>query len=107
MGQSNELEESTQLKTKMKGICLLGLLLLSAYFVHVEGHGRLILPAARNCMWRFGFHNPKNYNDNELFCGGRLHMWRKNHGRCGVCGDPATPKFNHMPTVDDIQTVSS
>lgn len=27
-------------------------------------------PPARNAMWRFGFPNPVNYNDNELFCGG-------------------------------------
>lgn len=24
----------------------------------------------RNCMWRFGYLNPINYNDNEVFCGG-------------------------------------
>lgn len=35
-----------------------------------EGHGRLMDPPARNSMWRFGFPNPVNYNDNELFCGG-------------------------------------
>lgn len=27
-------------------------------------------PPARNAMWRFGFPNPVNYNDNELYCGG-------------------------------------
>lgn len=36
----------------------------------VEAHGRLMDPPARNAMWRFGFPNPVNYNDNELFCGG-------------------------------------
>lgn len=36
----------------------------------VTGHGRLMDPPARNSMWRFGFANPVNYNDNELFCGG-------------------------------------
>lgn len=36
----------------------------------VHGHGRLMNPPARNAMWRFGFPNPVNYNDNELFCGG-------------------------------------
>lgn len=36
----------------------------------VSGHGRLMDPPARNSMWRFGFPNPVNYNDNELFCGG-------------------------------------
>ncbi|XP_037799438.1 uncharacterized protein LOC119594474 isoform X2 [Penaeus monodon] len=28
-------------------------------------------PAARNSAWRFGFDTPTNYNDSELFCGGR------------------------------------
>lgn len=36
----------------------------------VHGHGRLMNPPARNAMWRFGFPNEVNYNDNELFCGG-------------------------------------
>lgn len=35
-----------------------------------KGHGRLMDPPARNSMWRFGFPNPVNYNDNELYCGG-------------------------------------
>ncbi|KAJ8880438.1 hypothetical protein PR048_016907 [Dryococelus australis] len=45
-------------------------------------------PPARNSMWRFGFPNPVNYNDNELFCGGYAVQWEQNQGRCGVCGDP-------------------
>lgn len=35
---------------------------------HVSGHGRLMEPPARNAMWRFGFPNAVNYNDN-----GKLH----------------------------------
>jgi hypothetical protein len=27
-------------------------------------------PPARNAMWRFGFPNPVDYQDNELYCGG-------------------------------------
>lgn len=34
---------------------------------HVRGHGRLMEPPARNAMWRFGFPNPVNYNDNGKF----------------------------------------
>ncbi|XP_049867524.1 uncharacterized protein LOC126367815 isoform X1 [Pectinophora gossypiella] len=52
-----------------------------------HGHGRLMDPPARNSMWRFGFPNPVNYNDNELFCGGYAVQWEQNEGRCGVCGD--------------------
>jgi len=36
----------------------------------VECHGRLVEPPGRSTMWRFGYDNPKNYNDMELFCGG-------------------------------------
>lgn len=39
-------------------------------FGAVTGHGRLMEPPARNSMWRFGYPNPVDYNDNELFCGG-------------------------------------
>ncbi len=38
--------------------------------IGVMGHGRLMEPPARNAMWRFGFPNPINYNDNEVYCGG-------------------------------------
>ena len=52
----------------------------------VRGHGRLMDPPARNSMWRFGFPNPVNYNDNELFCGGYageyLNRDVKNRKRC-------------------------
>ncbi|KAJ8977942.1 hypothetical protein NQ317_017410 [Molorchus minor] len=54
----------------------------------VKGHGRLMDPPARNSMWRFGFPNPVNYNDNELFCGGYAVQWEQNDGECGICGDP-------------------
>ena len=71
----------------------------------VSGHGRLMDPPARNSMWRwkrnckigkekncfirFGFINPINYNDNEVFCGGVSHQFEKNGGRYFV--------FFHMP----------
>ncbi|XP_050499667.1 uncharacterized protein LOC126880056 [Diabrotica virgifera virgifera] len=53
----------------------------------VMSHGRLMEPPARNSMWRFGFPNPVNYNDNELFCGGFTVQWEQNEGKCGLCGD--------------------
>jgi hypothetical protein len=41
------------------------LLAFLAMLVHrAGGHGRLMEPPARNAMWRFGFPNPVNYNDN-------------------------------------------
>lgn len=36
----------------------------------VNGHGRLMNPPARNAMWRYGYPNAINYDDNELYCGG-------------------------------------
>jgi len=57
------------------------------FFPETSGHGRLMEPPARNCMWRFGFLNPINYNDNEIFCGGVSKQFEDNGGKCGVCGD--------------------
>ena len=37
----------------------------------IQGHGMLVEPPARNSMWRYGFDNPSNNDDNGLFCGGR------------------------------------
>ena len=37
---------------------------------HVSGHARVLHPPSRSSMWRFGFDNPIDYNDNEGFCGG-------------------------------------
>ena len=36
----------------------------------VEGHGRLVDPPSRSSAWRYGFDTPRNYDDNQLFCGG-------------------------------------
>jgi len=45
-----------------------GLALFVMLIHHVGGHGRLMEPPARNAMWRFGYPNPVNYNDNgKLF----------------------------------------
>ncbi|XP_071115849.1 putative uncharacterized protein DDB_G0268364 [Haliotis cracherodii] len=60
-----------------------------------DAHGRLMDPPARNSMWRLGFNNPVNYNDNELYCGGRMVQWLRNSGKCGVCGDAYHGKNDH------------
>lgn len=36
----------------------------------IQGHGRMLEPPMRSSAWRYGFPTPKNYNDNELNCGG-------------------------------------
>ena len=38
-------------------------------------------------MWRRGFDTPKNYDDNQGYCGGRVYQ-KKLKGKCGICGDP-------------------
>lgn len=43
---------------------------ISNWFSEVKGHGRLIDPPSRSSMWRYGYNNPPNYNDNQLYCGG-------------------------------------
>ncbi|XP_066920226.1 uncharacterized protein [Clytia hemisphaerica] len=48
----------------------------------------MVSPAARNCMWRYGWGTPKNYDDNQLWCGGAWKMAALG-GKCGVCGDTA------------------
>ena len=49
----------------------LGLLVLLV-FGEVQGHGRLQDPPGRSTCWRYGFTGcVANYNDNELFCGGK------------------------------------
>lgn len=39
-------------------------------------------------MWRYGFNTPKDYQDNEGFCGGFQRQWGQNGGKCGLCGNP-------------------
>jgi len=53
----------------MKVILLFASVVLSQ-LAGVLSHGRLTEPPARGTAWRYGFNTPKDYNDNELFCGG-------------------------------------
>lgn len=71
-------------------ICSLLTWSLLTLTTRVSGHGRLLDPPSRSTMWRFGFKNPPNYNDHELFCGGLSRMVL--NGKCGLCGDPADMK---------------
>lgn len=54
----------------------------------ITGHGRLLDPPSRSTMWRYGFNNPHNYDDNQLYCGGVHVQYDLNGGKCGICGDP-------------------
>jgi len=53
----------------------------------VWGHGRLLEPPSRASMWRMGFKTPKNFDDDQSYCGGLGVQWGENDGRCGICGD--------------------
>merc|ERR1711970_141135 len=64
---------------------------------NVMGHGRLRYPPSRASMWRDGFPNPADYNDNQGFCGGAMHQ-QSLGGKCGICGDPWDgPKPHEVP----------
>ncbi len=36
----------------------------------VSAHGRVLEPISRASMWRKGFKNPKDYDDDAGYCGG-------------------------------------
>ena len=61
----------------------------------VTGHGRLVDPPARSTAWRYGYDTPVNYDDNQLYCGGKQIQWEVNGGKCGICGDPWNGKREH------------
>ena len=61
--------------------------LSSQYFVLVDSHAKFLEPPSRASMWRRGFDTPKNYDDNQGYCGGRVYQ-KKLKGKCGICGDP-------------------
>ncbi|XP_062616040.1 uncharacterized protein LOC134277745 [Saccostrea cucullata] len=69
-------------------IFLIVLLTFAFLLESVNGHGRLLDPPSRSSMWRFGLSPIKNYNDNQLSCGGFANQYLYQHGKCGVCGDP-------------------
>ena len=53
-------------------------------------HGYMIEPPSRAAAW---LTDPdfvdccKNYEYNQMFCGGTMHQWDLNGGQCGICGD--------------------
>ena len=56
---------------KMYSKVALLLVILGSAVNHIQGHGRLIDPPSRASAWRYGFNTPANYNDNQLYCGGK------------------------------------
>ncbi|XP_065927744.1 uncharacterized protein [Magallana gigas] len=62
--------------------------ILASLLVVGEPHGYMIDPPQRSSMWRVYQGFTPNYNDMELFCGGREKQWNELGGKCGTCGDP-------------------
>merc|ERR1711963_100333 len=83
MGSDNK---PLNLNQKMKFMISL-LSLIFSLETNVAGHARLLEPPSRASMWRFGFQNPPDYQDNEGFCGGFQVQWEINGGKCGIRGD--------------------
>ena len=46
------------------------ILILPLIINYVQGHARLLDPPSRASMWRVGFDNPADYDDNGRNCGG-------------------------------------
>ena len=55
-------------------------LILPLIINYVQGHARLLEPPSRASMWRVGFDNPADYDDNGGNCGGFNVSW--NHFQC-------------------------
>eukprot|EP00105_Crassostrea_gigas_P030440 XP_011452747.1 PREDICTED: uncharacterized protein LOC105345993 [Crassostrea gigas] len=56
---------------------------------NADAHGRLMKPCQRGSLWRcYGRDRFKaDYRDMGLFCGGKRTQWKRNEGKCGICGD--------------------
>ena len=67
---------------------LKSIVLVFNFFILVNARGRMIDPPHRGNMWQHGFKVPANYDDMSLNCGGIDNLWKKNKGKCGLCGDP-------------------
>ena len=60
---------------------LFNFIILTVFLILVHARGRMIDPAQRGSMWRYGFDTPHNYNDMSLNCGGIQQQWTINKGK--------------------------
>lgn len=66
------------------------LLILALYVALSEQHAYLSDPPSRASAWLNDDDFAeccKNYDYNQMFCGGANTQWAKNGGECGICGD--------------------
>lgn len=72
--------------------CLLLTAVVLVSLVNVSRqHGYLSDPPSRASAWLVDkdfYECCKNYDYNQMYCGGKVHQWEVNGGRCGICGDP-------------------
>ncbi|KAF5300927.1 hypothetical protein FQR65_LT09090 [Abscondita terminalis] len=68
-------------------LTLFGVAIFNAVVVSISGHGMMLDPPNRSSLWRYNSSFPKNYDDNQNFCGGFATQWDVNQGKCGICGD--------------------
>nr|CAD7397917.1 unnamed protein product [Timema cristinae] len=73
--------------SKVDSMAAIRAIVVTCLLVEASGHGMLWWPPNRASMWRFGYNTPANYNDNQMFCGGKTVHWESNNGSCGECGD--------------------
>ncbi|RZB84929.1 uncharacterized protein BDFB_010861 [Asbolus verrucosus] len=66
---------------------VLSVFVLCLLLERIAGHGMMLEPPNRSSEWRYDASAPRNYNDNENFCGGQDVQWNTYGGKCGVCGD--------------------
>ncbi|CAF1031660.1 unnamed protein product, partial [Brachionus calyciflorus] len=63
-------------------------IILMVKTLEIKCHGRLVVPPARSTCWReFPQQCKVEFNDNQMFCGGKETQWAQNGGKCGICGD--------------------
>lgn len=75
----------------MPSKALVFLVVLVSLFKYSKEHGYLSDPPSRASAWLVDsdfLECCKNYDYNQMFCGGMTRQWEVNGGRCGICGDP-------------------
>lgn len=63
------------------------IILILSFLNEILGHGYMLDPINRASRWRKDGSTPRDYNDNEGFCGGFAVQWNTYGGKCGLCGD--------------------
>jgi len=69
---------------------ILTLAVLLAYFRTSMQHAYLIDPPARSSAWLVDesfFECCQEFDHNQMFCGGKVHQFDVNGGKCSICGE--------------------